>query len=321
MNAVITVGSITLVIIILLLSSFSPYSFSQAEGQILFSCPNGYQHNSLGLCEPLANLGPNLTCPDEYNRNPSGVCESIGGTSSPINNATNQTRSSGSSVAQRPPNTGGAFEPLQQPQLPEQQPLPLPMQQQQPFVQSQPQLAIPSPPLSLQVPTPLPTNPLTSPSYSIPYNPPLTQSEEQEQRERAILLQQQNWSSYEDPILGISIDYPAWYEVEERENHVKFYSFGSNQDADTFMGLIVLEPLPENIDTNENFMQYRMKESRGSIDKIHEMNGNITLAGKPAYKLDSSREGIDYVNGSRLEGSHRTDYFIVNNGIQVITYL
>jgi hypothetical protein len=149
----------------------------------------------------------------------------------------------------------------------------------------------------------------------IPYNPPLTQGEEQEQRERAILLQQQNWTSYEDPILAISIDYPAWYDVQERENNVKFYPFGFGQDTGTFMGLTVIDPLPENIDTNEKFMKSTMKEFRGSIDKIHEMNSNTTLAGKPAYKLDSSLEGIDYVNGSRLEESHRTDYFIVNNGI------
>ena len=213
-------------------------------------------------------------------------------------------------------NSLGLCAPLQPPQPLQQQPQVPPVQQQQPFVQPQPQLTIPSPPLSLQIPfVPLPTNPLTSPPYSIPYYSPLTQSEEQEQRERAILLQQQNWSSYEDPILGISIDYPAWYEVQERENNVKFYPFGFGQDTGTFMGLTVIDPLPENVDTNEKFMKSTMKEFRGSIDQIHEMNGNTTLAGKSAYKSDSSLEGIDYVNGSRLEGSHRTDYFIVNNGI------
>ena len=134
MNTVITVSSIITIALILQLSSLS---LTNAQGQILFSCPKGYQYNSLGLCAPL-----------------------------------------------QPP------QPLQQqPQVP-------PVQQQQPFVQPQPQLTIPSPPLSLQIPfVPLPTNPLTSPPYSIPYYSPLTQSEEQEQRERAILIEQQNWSS------------------------------------------------------------------------------------------------------------------------------
>lgn len=109
--------------------------------------------------------------------------------------------------------------------------------------------------------------------------------------------------------------------MQERENNVNFYPFGFGQDTGTFMGLTVIDLLPENIDTSEKFMKSTMKEFRGSIDKIHEMNGNIILAGKPAYKLDSSLEGIDYVNGSRLEGSHRTDYFIVNNGIGYYLFL
>jgi hypothetical protein len=103
--------------------------------------------------------------------------------------------------------------------------------------------------------------------------------------------------------------------VQQRENNVKFYPFGFELVTGTFMGLTVIDPLPEIVDTNEKFMKSTMKEFRGSIDQIHEINGNTTLAGKPAYKLDSSLEGIDYVNGSCLEGSHRTDYFIVNNGI------
>jgi hypothetical protein len=131
----------------------------------------------------------------------------------------------------------------------------------------------------------------------------------------AFVYGQSEFKTYSDPILGISINYPTWYEVQERENNVKFYPFGFMQDPGTFMGLIVIDPLPENIDSSEKLMKSTMTEFRSSIDKIHETNGNITLAGKPAYKLDSSLEGIDYVNGSRLEGSHRTDYFLVNNGI------
>jgi hypothetical protein len=143
----------------------------------------------------------------------------------------------------------------------------------------------------------------------------MQQQEEQEQRQKQILIQQQNWSSYEDPILGL-IDYPAWYEVQERSDSVKFYPFGATLEGiDTFMGLFVVDPLPENIDTNEKFMKSTMKEFRSGIDRIHEMNGNVTLAGLPAYKSDYSFEGIDYVNGSRLEGHHRTDYFLVDNGI------
>jgi hypothetical protein len=112
MNAAITVGSNALVIMIL---SISPFILNQAEGQISFPCPDGYQRNTLGLCEPLANSGPNLQrCPEGYIRSLSGVCELVGGPSPPLNNATNQTQNQGSSLAQQQPNTGGAT-PLQQP--------------------------------------------------------------------------------------------------------------------------------------------------------------------------------------------------------------
>jgi hypothetical protein len=111
MNMVVTVSSIPLVIMLLTLT---PFSLNHAQGQISFPCPNGYQHNSLGLCEPIANLGPSLTCPDGYIRNPSGVCELAGGTSSPVNNATNQSRNQGSSLAQQQPNIGRVTPNLQQ---------------------------------------------------------------------------------------------------------------------------------------------------------------------------------------------------------------
>jgi hypothetical protein len=82
----------------------------------------------------------------------------VGGSSLPLNNVTNQIRNQGSSLAQQSPNSGGAA-PLQQQPL-QQQPLTPAVQQQQPFAQSQPQVAIPSPPSSLQIPfAPLPTNP------------------------------------------------------------------------------------------------------------------------------------------------------------------
>jgi hypothetical protein len=70
-------------------------------------------------------------------RSSSGVCELVGGSSPTLNNATNQTQNQGSSLAQQPPNTGGAA-PLQQ-QL---QPL---QQQQQQLNQTLFQLYPPTP--------------------------------------------------------------------------------------------------------------------------------------------------------------------------------
>ena len=155
------VVALSIIPLVIMLPSFSPFGLNQAQGQILSPCPNGYRTNSYGLCEPLVILNPNLLeCPDGYIKNSSGDCEWVGASSPMLTNATNQTRNEGSLSAQQLPNTGGAA-PLQQ------QPLTPPVQQQQPYVQSQPQLAIPSPPLSSQMPpAPLPTSPGNcDPSY------------------------------------------------------------------------------------------------------------------------------------------------------------
>ena len=78
MNAVITLVSIILVIMILLLASFSPFSFIQAKAQSLTSCPVGYQRNIFGTCEPVSNLSTNLqSCPVGYQRSVSGLCVPI----------------------------------------------------------------------------------------------------------------------------------------------------------------------------------------------------------------------------------------------------
>ena len=159
--------ALSIIPLVVMLPSFSPFGLNQAQGQMSFSCPDGYQ-SSIGLCEPMVIMNPNdLECPVRYIKNPSGDCEWVGASSPMLNNTTNQTRNEGSLSAQQPPNIGAAA-PLQQ------QPLTPPVQQQQPYVQSQPQLSIPSPPLSSQMPpAPLPTSPDNcDPSYPSVCIPP-----------------------------------------------------------------------------------------------------------------------------------------------------
>jgi hypothetical protein len=97
---VVALGIIPLVI---MLPSFSPFSLNQAQGQISFPCPNGYQHNSLGLCVPIMSLNPTLQeCPSGYIKSHSGICQPV--MASPIfSNTTNQTQNQGSSLTQRQP--------------------------------------------------------------------------------------------------------------------------------------------------------------------------------------------------------------------------
>ena len=75
MRWVISVGSIALAIMIMLFpSSLLSEALKEAKGQLLPSCPIGYQRNVLGTCEPVSNL---QTCPVGYQRSVSGICVPI----------------------------------------------------------------------------------------------------------------------------------------------------------------------------------------------------------------------------------------------------
>src|ERR671918_258962 len=75
MRWVISVGSIALAIMIMLFpSSLLSAALKEAKGQLLPSCPIGYQRNVLGTCEPVSNL---QTCPVGYQRSASGICVPI----------------------------------------------------------------------------------------------------------------------------------------------------------------------------------------------------------------------------------------------------
>jgi hypothetical protein len=116
--------ALSIIPLVITLPSFSAFSLNQAQGQILFPCPNGYQRNSLGLCVPIVSSNPNLQgCPDGYFKSSSGACELVGASSPILNNASNQTGNQGSSLSQQPPDTGGAAPLQQQSQLLQQQPV------------------------------------------------------------------------------------------------------------------------------------------------------------------------------------------------------
>jgi hypothetical protein len=41
----------------------------------------------------------------------------------------------------------------------------------------------------------------------------LEQQEQEEQMERTLQQQQQNWSTYQDPIAGIQFEHPSWWDI------------------------------------------------------------------------------------------------------------
>jgi hypothetical protein len=82
MKVVVAVSSITSVIMILFLSSFSASNIIPVQGQSLPTCPGGYQRNILGTCEPVSNL---QTCPVGYQRSASGFCvPAVGSQTCPV---------------------------------------------------------------------------------------------------------------------------------------------------------------------------------------------------------------------------------------------
>jgi hypothetical protein len=85
-----TVSSLTSVIMILLLSSFFPFSFNQVQGQSLSQCPVGYVRDSSGVRVP---IGSSQSCPVGYQRDVSGFCVPVTGSQfvNPANQIAPQT--------------------------------------------------------------------------------------------------------------------------------------------------------------------------------------------------------------------------------------
>jgi hypothetical protein len=75
MNTAVTVSSITIVIMILLFSSYHPFSSNQAQGQFP-ECPNDYHHSPNGNCELDLDISGLPRCLNGTRRSPSGICES-----------------------------------------------------------------------------------------------------------------------------------------------------------------------------------------------------------------------------------------------------
>jgi hypothetical protein len=89
------------------------------------------------------------------------------------------------------------------------------------------------------------------------------------------------WSTYDDPILGISIQYLNGSDIEEEPDLVSFkYGLGAYYEFNT---AIVTGQSYYN--DSQEMMRSNMNSMRGDVAKINSIE-NSTLAGKPAYKVD-----------------------------------
>lgn len=118
------------------------------------------------------------------------------------------------------------------------------------------------------------------------------------------------WSTYEDPILSIKVQYPKGWEVEETPNDV---NIDLHEDSHPIIFFTIgVTPTHPETDTSEKLMKLAMNTFRGSIEKTNEINDAVFVDNKPAYKVDYDRKHEDGIKPSRTIA-----YFLVT---QDLTY-
>jgi hypothetical protein len=101
--------------------------------------------------------------------------------------------------------------------------------------------------------------------------------------------QSQEWVTYDDPILEISIQHPKGWEVEESPDTLTLRI--TNESGDPMASSIIWTGiLPGFMETNEDVMRSKMNEIRGEVEKIHSINGTVVIDGKNMSKVDYSRK-------------------------------
>ena len=95
--------------------------------------------------------------------------------------------------------------------------------------------------------------------------------------------QTQEWVTYDDPILGISVQYPVSWEPIEKPGTLSFQVY-DNESKPSMFTTIGVSPTLESIDTNKKLMKSFMNEMRGQISKINELNNATEVNGEPAAK-------------------------------------
>jgi hypothetical protein len=150
------------------------------------------------------------------------------------------------------------------------------------------------------------------------------QKEEQERKERALLRQQQNYSTYEDPILGIQFEYPAWWEIRQDKDMISFDIIGDPTDPmyyNTTKTLArynianiqyFLPSLLKEMNTIERFMRQMMIELKspyglGTQNTSVNRTATIGFDNISAYKAESEDVFSDEIRIKNIR------YFTIDN--------
>jgi hypothetical protein len=118
----------------------------------------------------------------------------------------------------------------------------------------------------------------------------------QNQTQNQTQTQPKTWLTYDDPILGISIQHPEGWEVTEEPNTITFRHYNEYNGSKNVVAIaaVMTESRPEDIETSEDFMKSLMNEFRGDMtSEIHGINGTMVIDGKSTYKVDYSSRDED----------------------------
>jgi len=127
-------------------------------------------------------------------------------------------------------------------------------------------------------------------------------------------VQKQEWLTYEDPVLGIKIAYPSFFQVTEEQNEAIFRDPIVHPSTQRFVDIFILFLEPE-IDTSEKFMRKEMNEIRktGYEDiEVNETAPGFAGSNNSAYRVEYLEHDANEVIGDQ---GRYVIYFLVNEGI------
>lgn len=117
---------------------------------------------------------------------------------------------------------------------------------------------------------------------------------------------QTEWVTYDDPILGISVQYPEGWIIEESPS---LLTIKSNKETNV---TCIIGAEPSMAETSKEAMQSFMNTIRG-YSEINSVNSSLVIDGMPAYK-------VDYNAGPGPDAMMRSVSFFIADKTNSIVY-
>jgi hypothetical protein len=120
-------------------------------------------------------------------------------------------------------------------------------------------------------------------------------------------------TTYEDPIMGLQLEYPSSWKIEQKHDLIKFYLLNDTNDLmyyEIFATIHFFQPsLGEEMNTLDKFIRQTMSEIRSPSTQNISVSKDSTIGVNdlPAYKVESENviENIAHLKSIR--------YFTIDN--------